>query len=266
MFTNLFERFMAQIITQCKQYKTEFDRASRHAVTSEIFSVEKQLYDQCSKQIGSAIELYASLIELYVSGINAAGTMLLIERAHLAKDIDFLQREKVSDQQKVETTASLIGDIFGAGRLAIAQIGQACELFPIELKKWSAECDALSDEAGDLHSSDFPNSRFVPDLAFLVPVWEDAIQPLVTRFEGWQEEYRAKIAMLLNKKVRWRERRIRRWQGRVICLEKRIRLVSVIVGILIALVATGYYKFDPVRWSRLSEQLFRVDKWSVCRG
>jgi hypothetical protein len=23
---------------------------------------------------------------------------------------------------------------------------------------------------------------------------------------------------------------------------------------------------DVVSWSRLSEQLFRVDKWSVCRG
>jgi len=22
----------------------------------------------------------------------------------------------------------------------------------------------------------------------------------------------------------------------------------------------------PVRWSRLSEQIFRVDKWSACRG
>jgi hypothetical protein len=23
---------------------------------------------------------------------------------------------------------------------------------------------------------------------------------------------------------------------------------------------------DKVRWSRLSEQFFRADKWSVCRG
>jgi hypothetical protein len=24
--------------------------------------------------------------------------------------------------------------------------------------------------------------------------------------------------------------------------------------------------YERVRWARLSEQIFRVDKWSVCRG
>jgi hypothetical protein len=27
-----------------------------------------------------------------------------------------------------------------------------------------------------------------------------------------------------------------------------------------------YYDYERVRWLRLSEQNFRVDKWSLCRG
>jgi hypothetical protein len=32
--------------------------------------------------------------------------------------------------------------------------------------------------------------------------------------------------------------------------------------LVVGVVGFGY----GVRWSRLSEQIFRVDKWSVCRG
>jgi hypothetical protein len=41
-------------------------------------------------------------------------------------------------------------------------------------------------------------------------------------------------------------------------------LLSSAVIVVAAAIATA--ASDAVSWSRLSEQLFRVDKWSVCRG
>jgi hypothetical protein len=29
---------------------------------------------------------------------------------------------------------------------------------------------------------------------------------------------------------------------------------------------SGTLTYDTLRWSRLSEQVFRIDKWSLCRG
>jgi len=245
LFTTLLDNFVEQIKTHCKDYRSDFGRALRHATTAELFDVERQLYEQCSRQIHSAIELYASLIDLYVSGINAAGTMLLIERAHLAKDIDFLQREKVSDRQKSETTINLIGEIFGASRQALGQIEQKCSLCPLELKKWASECEALSNEANDFRA-DISHLRLVPDLASLAPIWEVAIQPLVSCYEAWQEAHRSKIALLLNKRYDEASAEFDADKSRVTSAwKKRIWRIGVLGGILIILFAVGYYKFDP---------------------
>jgi hypothetical protein len=57
-----------------------------------------------------------------------------------------------------------------------------------------------------------------------------------------------------------------------------IGLVAQLAGHASALVTIGHYTqavrgaemavkaLDDERWSRLSEQIFRIDKWSVCRG
>jgi len=34
----------------------------------------------------------------------------------------------------------------------------------------------------------------------------------------------------------------------------------------VALMSASQYSQVTLRWPRLSEQFFRVDKWSVCRG
>ena len=183
----------------CKDLKADLDKAFRHSELGELFTVERQLNDQCTRQIGSAIEHFASLIDVYVTWINTAGNMLLIERAHLAKDIDFLQSEKISDQQKVDTTRNLIDDMFRTGRLSLNEIERRCRFFPDELKKWSAECEALSKQADDL-GADLFHSRLAPDISNLSPIWDDAIQPLIARHQASQEAQRENIVSLLTRK------------------------------------------------------------------
>ena len=50
--------------------------------------------------------------------------------------------------------------------------------------------------------------------------------------------------------------------GTVIALTNR----ELVMAPLLGSIEQSSIQYDPVRWSRLFEQLFRVDKWSVCRG
>ena len=44
-------------------------------------------------------------------------------------------------------------------------------------------------------------------------------------------------------------------------------VIAFVVGILLALlIAVGMFILFVIRWLRLSEQNFRVDKWNLCRG
>ena len=230
--------------TRCKDHKADFDKAFRHSELGELFVVEKQLNEQCTKQIGSAIEHFASLIDVYVTWINTAGNMLLIERAHLAKDIDFLQSEKIGDQQKIVVTRNLISDIFRADRLSLAEIERKCGFFPDELKKWSSECDALSKQVDDL-GFDILHSRLLPDLATLSPIWDEAIHPMVARYEISQEEQREKVISFLAKKYDDALTEFEFNKTQVMAAwKKRIKIVGGIGAALITLGALAYYKLS----------------------
>jgi hypothetical protein len=229
---------------RCKDFKGDFEKGLRHSELGELFSVERQLNEQCTKQIGSAIEHFATLIDVYVTWINTSGNMLLIERAHLAKDIDFLQSEKISDAQKIDTTRNLINEIFRADRLSLEKIERTCGFFPDELKKWSGECEALSKQADGL-GSDILHSRLLPDLASLSPIWDDTIQPLITRHEASQEEQRERLISLLAKKyddtlADFETNRMRVMAG----WRKRIKIVGWIGAAFITLGALAYYKLS----------------------
>jgi hypothetical protein len=238
------QNIVASIVQSCKDFKSDFDKASRHSVAGEVFALEKQLNERCTKQIRSAIELYASLIDVYVSAINTAGTMLLIEKAHLAKDIDFLQSEKISDAQRRETTDNLVSEIFGTSRVVLGEIELRCGVFPLELKKWMGECDALSKEASEF-GADISQSRLDPELAVLAPIWDEAIQPLVARYESCQEEHRAKVLSLLTKRYEEAQAEFEANKKRVISAwKKRIRFWGMVGVVAIMFGAIGYYQLE----------------------
>lgn len=102
---DLSQHTLKSIVNRSKEIKSDFDKTSRHSAEGELFQNERELREGCRREVGSAVELYASLIDLYVAGINTAGTMLLIQKAKLGHDIDFLQRERIDDEASYDGQA-----------------------------------------------------------------------------------------------------------------------------------------------------------------
>jgi hypothetical protein len=169
--------------------------------------------------------------------------MLLIDRAHL----DFLQSEKISEQQKMDTTRNLINDIFRVDRISLAEIERTCGFFPGELKKWSGECDALGKSADDL-DADIGSSRMAPDLAALSPIWEDTIQPLVTKFEASQSEQRESVVSQVIKRYDDALVELKVNKASVIASWRRLTRIIAACGIaVITLVVLAFYQLSTVQ-------------------
>jgi hypothetical protein len=180
--------------------------------------------------------------------------MLLIEKADLAKDIDFLQSERIDDDEKRATTEGLIHEIFGSDQQSLAAIEQRCRIFPQELKSLVNEVDALRQQA-DVLTSEVTKARLgnlSPQLSW---VWDDALKPLVSRYEGWQEEEKEKIVTLLTREHEDTRDRFEFERTRIVSAWKSRLLWIGIAGIVtITLGFATYYKFgSTVDQQSLSE-------------
>jgi hypothetical protein len=237
------EHVLSALSQSCKEIRSDLEKASRHCLEGELFVNERELRDGCKKEIASAIELYASLIELYVSGINTAGTMLLIERAALARDIDFLQSEKIDDDEKRATVEKVVQEIFGAEHQNLSAIEQRCRLFPQELKTLIHEVEANKEE---LESAilDIKSTRQSNLAPVLSSVWDDAMHAMIDRNVGWQEQQRENIISALTKEYDDALHQFEQQKARVIAGWKNtIFWVGIAGAIVISLLIGTYFQF-----------------------
>lgn len=92
---------------------------------------------------------------------------------------------------------------------------------------------------------DIPFSKRWPDIAALSPIWEEAIQPLIKKWEASQEEQREIVNSVLIQRYDEAVSTFELNKARVIATwRKSVKIAGVIVAGLITLGAFAYYKLS----------------------
>jgi hypothetical protein len=230
---------LKSIVQRCKDVRSDFEKTSRHCSEGELFQNERELRDGCRREIASAVELYASLIDLYVAGINTAGTMLLIQKANLGSDIDFLQSERIDDDEKRATSEKLIREIFGQEHQKLSAIEQRCRLIPQEMKSLGTDASALA-----LQSEALATEVSLAKPSGASSVWDETLRTLLMEYESWQEREREKLAAALVARHHEIVERFEAQKDRVISAWKRRLFWTGILGMAVFTVALSvYYRF-----------------------
>ena len=237
------QHVLKSVVIRSKEIKSDFDKTSRHSAEGELFQNERELREGCRREVTSAVELYASLIDLYVAGINTAGTMLLIQKAKLGRDIDFLQRERIDDDEKRETTEKLLQELFGQEHSKLSGIEQRCRLIPQEMKSLGAEALAL---AGQLEAigAGLAAEKLNLQSGVITSIWDEALRPLIEQYELWQEQECEKLVATLVTRHHEVAERFEVQKGRVISAwKKRLFWIAIFGMVTITIVLSVYYRF-----------------------
>jgi hypothetical protein len=227
----------------CKDLKSDFDKTARHCSEAELFQNERELRDGCRREVASAVELHASLIDLYVAGINTAGTMMLIQKAKLGRDIDFLQSEGIDDDEKRATSEKLIQEIFGEEHQKLLSIEQRCRLIPQEMKSLSGEVSALGAQS-DAVAAEVAAGKVGMSHDAASSIWDEALRPLVAEYETWQErECERLIATMVAKHHEIAKQFEQHKNGVISGWKKRLLWTGVLGMVIITGTLAVYYRF-----------------------
>jgi hypothetical protein len=250
------QHVIKSLVQRCKDIRSDFDKTSRHSTEGELFQNERELRDGCRREIASAVELYASLIDLYVAGINTAGTMLLIQKANLGRDIDFLQSERIDDDEKRATSEKLIQEIFGQEHQKLGAIEQRCRLIPQEMKSLMSEASALGAQLETIAAE--LSAGKLRQLSEATSIWDETFRPLIGEYESWQERERDKVVAELVARQHEIGERFEAQKARVITAWKRRLLWVGILGIVVitGALATYYHFGASSEQQSLSEIVF----------
>ena len=244
--TQIQSQVLKDVSERARSIRSDLERAMRHSAEGELFNNERDLRAGCRKEIGSAIELHASLIDLYVAGINTEGTMMLIRKADLGKDIDFLQKEKIGDDEKRETIEHLMEEIFGSEHQRISAIEQRCKLIPQEIRTTIGEVTATIgevrnavDDVQKIMQSELPAVDLVD--------WDLLISELVKQFDVFQEGTRERYLRSLNSILDAAKERIDNERSAVISAWRRRLWGILLIGMAVISVAWSItYRFGIV--------------------
>ena len=169
--------------------------------------------------------------------------MLLIQKANLGRDIDFLQSERIDDDEKRATSEKLVQEIFGQEHQKLSAIEQRCRLIPQEMKSLSSEASALAAQS-EAVAADVSLGKLNQPASAASSVWDGTLRPLAGEYESWQERECEKFVNTLVARHHEIAERFEAQKDRVISAWKK-RLFW--AGVLGMVVFTGflsvYYRF-----------------------